>query len=209
MSISSLFYTLLSVLEVLLVVVPSLMVVAFITLAERKTMASMQRRIGPNFVGQLKWNLSFIPSFITRHYGNHRVLIINNNSIKGGRSIIRRLFNSSCSAAASTTQPFSCNPDWITGFVDGEGSFGVQIVKSPLYRIGWTVEPSFKISLHHKDRKVLEEIRSYWGVGTITSQGSKGVQFRVRSIKELSVVINHFDKYPLITKKRADFILWC
>ena len=51
MSISSLFYTLLSVLEVLLVVVPSLMVVAFITLAERKTMASMQRRIGPNFVG--------------------------------------------------------------------------------------------------------------------------------------------------------------
>ncbi|KAG0122500.1 respiratory-chain NADH dehydrogenase subunit 1 [Tuber indicum] len=27
------------------------MVVAFITLAERKTMASMQRRIGPNFVG--------------------------------------------------------------------------------------------------------------------------------------------------------------
>jgi len=143
MSISSLFYTLLSVLEVLLVVVPSLMVVAFITLAERKTMASMQRRIGPNFVGQLKLNLSFIPSFITRHYGNHRVLIINNNSIKGGRSIIRRLFNSSCSAAASTTQPFSCNPDWITGFVDGEGSFGVQIVKSPLYRIGWTVEPSF------------------------------------------------------------------
>lgn len=69
------------------------------------------------------------------------------------------------------------------------------------------MEPSFKISLHHKDRKVLEEIRSYWGVGTITSQGSKGVQFRVRSIKELSVVINHFDKYPLITKKRADFIL--
>jgi len=53
MSISSLFYNLLSVLEVLLVVVPSLMVVAFITLAERKTMASMQRRIGPNFVGYM------------------------------------------------------------------------------------------------------------------------------------------------------------
>jgi NADH-ubiquinone oxidoreductase chain 1 len=27
------------------------MVVAFITVAERKTMASMQRRLGPNFVG--------------------------------------------------------------------------------------------------------------------------------------------------------------
>jgi len=59
MSISSLFYTLLSVLEILLVVVPSLMVVAFITIAERKTMASMQRRIGPNFVGVMGLGQAF------------------------------------------------------------------------------------------------------------------------------------------------------
>lgn len=51
MFFSNLLSNLLSVLEVLLVVIPALMVVAFITLAERKTMASMQRRIGPNFVG--------------------------------------------------------------------------------------------------------------------------------------------------------------
>jgi NADH:ubiquinone oxidoreductase subunit H len=43
--------TLLSILEVLLVVVPSLLTVAFTTVAERKTMASMQRRLGPNIVG--------------------------------------------------------------------------------------------------------------------------------------------------------------
>lgn len=40
-----------SVLEVLLVVVPALLVVPFTTIAERKTMASMQRRLGPNIVG--------------------------------------------------------------------------------------------------------------------------------------------------------------
>ena len=43
--------TLISVIEVLLVVVPSLLTVAFVTVAERKTMASMQRRLGPNIVG--------------------------------------------------------------------------------------------------------------------------------------------------------------
>ena len=43
--------TILSILEVLAVVVPSLLVVAFVTVAERKTMASMQRRLGPNIVG--------------------------------------------------------------------------------------------------------------------------------------------------------------
>ena len=40
-----------SVLEVLAVTVPVLLTVAFVTIAERKTMASMQRRLGPNAVG--------------------------------------------------------------------------------------------------------------------------------------------------------------
>ena len=43
--------TLYSILEVILVVVPALLIVAFTTVAERKTMASMQRRLGPNIVG--------------------------------------------------------------------------------------------------------------------------------------------------------------
>jgi NADH-ubiquinone oxidoreductase chain 1 len=40
-----------SIIEGLLVVVPALLSVAFVTIAERKTMASMQRRLGPNIVG--------------------------------------------------------------------------------------------------------------------------------------------------------------
>jgi NADH-ubiquinone oxidoreductase chain 1 len=43
--------TLISIIEVLIVIVPVLLTVAFVTIAERKTMASMQRRIGPNIVG--------------------------------------------------------------------------------------------------------------------------------------------------------------
>nr|YP_010480768.1 NADH dehydrogenase subunit 1 [Aspergillus leporis]UVN15579.1 NADH dehydrogenase subunit 1 [Aspergillus leporis] len=42
---------LISILEGLLVIVPALLSVAFVTIAERKTMASMQRRLGPNVVG--------------------------------------------------------------------------------------------------------------------------------------------------------------
>lgn len=45
------FTTLISIIEVLLVIVPVLLIVAFVTVAERKTMASMQRRLGPNIVG--------------------------------------------------------------------------------------------------------------------------------------------------------------
>ena len=42
---------LISILETLIVTVPALLSVAFVTIAERKTMASMQRRLGPNAVG--------------------------------------------------------------------------------------------------------------------------------------------------------------
>jgi len=43
--------TIISIAEVLLVTIPALLTVAFVTVAERKTMASMQRRLGPNIVG--------------------------------------------------------------------------------------------------------------------------------------------------------------
>jgi NADH-ubiquinone oxidoreductase chain 1 len=43
--------TLISIIEVILVLVPALLSVAYVTVAERKTMASMQRRLGPNAVG--------------------------------------------------------------------------------------------------------------------------------------------------------------
>jgi NADH-ubiquinone oxidoreductase chain 1 len=42
---------LLSFIEVLIVIVPLLLSVAFMTIAERKAMGSMQRRLGPNRVG--------------------------------------------------------------------------------------------------------------------------------------------------------------
>jgi NADH-ubiquinone oxidoreductase chain 1 len=42
---------LLSIIEPLILIVPALLSVAFVTVGERKTMASMQRRVGPNGVG--------------------------------------------------------------------------------------------------------------------------------------------------------------
>src|SRR5690625_1646758 len=46
---------LISIIKNLLFVLPDLLIVAFVTVAERKTMASMQRRLGPNIIGY--WGL--------------------------------------------------------------------------------------------------------------------------------------------------------
>jgi len=100
------------------------------------------------------------------------------------------------------------NPAVVTGFVDGEGSFNLDIRKNSKSRLGWSVGLTFQIGLHKKDLEVLEQIKSYFGVGNITSHGSEAVQYRVTSTKGFEKIIMHFDKYPLITQKLADYLLW-
>jgi hypothetical protein len=69
------------------------------------------------------------------------------------------------------------------------------------------VEPTFQIGVDKSDLELLENIKSYFRVGNITNLGSKGVQFRVTSLKDLKKVIMHFDKYRLNTQKLADYLL--
>lgn len=40
-----------NILEIIIILIPVLMAVAFVTIVERKVMAAMQRRCGPNAVG--------------------------------------------------------------------------------------------------------------------------------------------------------------
>ena len=92
--------TVISIIEVLLVIVPALLSVAYVTVAERKTMASMQRRLGPNAVGQLNLNFTFNLILNTRQNSNYFAPMINN--LQRGKIIIRRFFNSSSSAVSTT-----------------------------------------------------------------------------------------------------------
>lgn len=100
------------------------------------------------------------------------------------------------------------NPYYITGFSDGEACFALSIYKDSRMLTGWQVKPFFKISLHNKDRALLELIQRYFGVGKIYKHGKDSIEFRVSGLKNLSVIINHFDKYPLITQKLADYLLF-
>ena len=72
-----------------------------------------------------------------------------------------------------------------------------------------------------KDKALLEKIQSTFGVGKIyfssltlshgqdrgKGRGEMG-HFRVESLKDLLIIINHFDKYPLATQKLGDFKLF-
>ena len=62
--------------------------------------------------------------------------------------------------------------------------------------------------MHQKDRALLELIKTSLGVGQIYKHGRDSIVVRVGSVKDLLVIIDHFDKYPLITQKLADYILF-
>lgn len=53
-------------------------------------------------------------------------------------------------------------------------------------------------------------IRAYFSeVGNINNSGKDSIEYRVASLKDLiQVVLPHLEKYPLITQKRADYLLF-
>ena len=100
------------------------------------------------------------------------------------------------------------NPWFITGLSDSESSFIVNITKKPKYKTGYDVSLSFSICLNENDKALLENIQSYFGIGQIYKHTQNSYSYRVQSVKDLQVIITHFDKYPLITQKKADYLLF-
>ena len=84
----------------------------------------------------------------------------------------------------------------------------VGLFVSSKYKMGYQIQAMFKISLHNKDYHLLYQIKDYFGVGSITKHGSTTLQYTVKSFKDLNIIISHFDKYPFISQKWADYELF-
>ena len=48
------------------------------------------------------------------------------------------------------------NPNWVAGFVTGEGNFDVRIAQQLTNKIGHRIQLRFRISQHERDRKLME-----------------------------------------------------
>ena len=66
---------------------------------------------------------------------------------------------------------------------------------------------TFQIGLHKKDLSLLENIKAYLGVGEIYHKETS-CNYMVQSLRDLNIIVNHFERYPFLTKKREDFILF-
>jgi hypothetical protein len=128
---------------------------------------------------------------------------------------IRRHFHSQPFAMidGNTSSEYNKNilsPWFVTGLSDGEASFIVTIYKDYTKKTGWRIQPTFSMELQGKDMLVLKNLQSFFGVGSIyeRQKNKQGIYF-VRTLEDLTnVIIPHFNKYHLLTKKYADFVLF-
>jgi len=66
----------------------------------------------------------------------------------------------------------------------------------------------FSLGLHLKDEIILKDIKNIFQGGNTYNLKADLVQLRIFSVKDLLRVFNHFDQYPLLTQKQADYELF-
>ena len=97
------------------------------------------------------------------------------------------------------------SPDWIAGFVDGEGCFSVGINKHPEMTMGYQVLPEFRVVQHKRDIQVLYGLKSFFKCGLVRKNHDDRYELRIRKIECLLSLIEFFERHPLKTKKHVDF----
>jgi len=105
---------------------------------------------------------------------------------------------------------------WLSGFVDGEGCFLIE--KEQRKHRKKSARCYLKIQLRDDDIEILEAIENYWGKGHTRRVGAlknkyhnsnPSAIYRFFGTKPLhDILIPHFEKYPLRSKKAKDFEIW-
>ena len=99
-------------------------------------------------------------------------------------------------------------PQYVVGFIDGEGSFSVSIGKHKTTKSGFEVRPEFEIELRADDREILERILVTIGCGRIydCSYDRYGwyphAKYKISNREDMFKYLFPFlDQYPLQAKK--------
>ena len=113
---------------------------------------------------------------------------------------------------SAENQQGSLDPNWIVGFVDGEGCFSVSFVRNKTTRFGYQIFVEFVLTQGEKSLDVLEKVSDFFWCGRIyrntrnDNHRENLYRYCVRSINDLATkIVPFFNQYQLMTAKRNDF----
>ena len=105
--------------------------------------------------------------------------------------------------------PLNLNPNWVSGFVAGDGGFSIIIRSSNSYILKQQVSCRFHIAQHIKDIELMNLFSKFFNCGTVYVRlnSSNRCDFVVQDINLLlSNILPHFDLYPILNLKYLDYI---
>lgn len=110
--------------------------------------------------------------------------------------------------------PTKSNPviskEWVSGFVDGDGSFFFRIAKSSSYKCGYSVRAVFDITQVISEINLLNSIgASFFNNARVVSQKDTAAHMVVSNFSaNLNYVEPFFSENHLLTRKCVDFLIW-
>lgn len=147
--------------------------------------------------------------------GDPKARVIYSGFRKSADSVVAYCIFVLCSVCLSEGMKSTLDPNYIVGFVDGEGCFSITINKNgnklPEVRL------LFEIELREDDKPILEKIKNTLECGNIYhleyeshSKWQPHEKYKVSNFTDIyTKVIPFFLKYPLQAKKRFDFEKFC
>ena len=122
-------------------------------------------------------------------------------------------------SAADNQQERLIEIGWITGFVDGEGCFSINLIRQPHrhnrrgYKTGFQVAHEFAVTQGASSVDSLHLLVKFFGVGCVyinkryDNHKEHMYRYCVRARKELGkTIIPFFERYPLRTSKQGNFL---
>lgn len=97
------------------------------------------------------------------------------------------------------------HPDWVSGFIEGDGSFFITIRSKTNHVIAF-----LSIGLNIRDKFILVKIQEFFGgIGSIyLNSSNQVVEWKISQLAHLNSIIPHFNYYSLIGYKHLNFIIW-
>lgn len=106
------------------------------------------------------------------------------------------------------------NPWYISGFVDGEGSFHISISRKADLPLGWVIIPEFHVSQDVGRSSILYELQNYFNCGIVKANHKRKLNdstkvLVVRNRSDLiKKIIPFFAKYPMRSSKQSDYLMF-
>lgn len=130
---------------------------------------------------------------------------------KGLTEIIKTNFPNITPSLRNNIESKVPNLQWFVGFVEGEGSFWINITRKTISKVGGTPTLVFQVNQHSRDANLINSFVEYLGCGRIkVEEGKSIVNFQVSNFTDLTTkILPIFNKYPLYGVKALNLADLC